>query len=312
VFVFATCYNGLVKKLFSSLFIIILLALIGGVTFAYTIIFTVPRTVISESFATIVNARSFHQDMAVKVVLESPFILTAEGMVATDVESSPNTIGPSRVAVVVNGQSSGFSVGAEIRFINDMLYGQISEFPFLSFLSVSATTSPIGKWYSVSLAELEDYAFRQGVAPAEIAKAKDQLNKFGQTEFLSQVDLWFQNGIFIPSRRANVVRVDGEWKRQYIVTIDKEKLADLVDPKVVADSLKSVTFDPLIVTIGLFDHSLQKITGGIRFANEGSIGAMAGKGAVSFTVSYRDINGPIVVTAPSNATSILEYIEQVM
>ena len=119
------------SKFLPILLIIILLILIGGGAFAYTVVFEAPRAALTKSFATIIGARTFHQETSIKANLESPVAITAEGSVAIDVERGATASAPNRSAIVINGKSGGFSVGAELRFIDDTLYGNIKEFPFL-------------------------------------------------------------------------------------------------------------------------------------------------------------------------------------
>lgn len=314
------------RKFLPALIITILLALIGSGGFAYTVIFEAPRAAITKSFVALAAASSFHQETTVKAALVAPAALSAEGTIVTDVVRAAGGGGGGQTATAISGRSGGFSVGAEIRFLDGTLYGRISEFPLLPLLVGSATGSPIGKWYSVSLGEIERYAAEQGVDSTAIAKVKSQINNFGQENITSQLDSLIQNGILLPGRRPVLIRADGVWARQYTVAIDKEKLAGfisakekeflsdipaaaMVDSPAVADSLKSVTLDPLIVTIGLFDHSLKKIAGGFKFSGENSTPAgVAGRGSASFIIAYRDVNKPIVVAEPENAVSLLEYV----
>lgn len=294
-------------KFLPILLIIIFLILIGGGVFAYTVVFEAPRAAITKSWATITSARSVHQDVTIKATLESPTALTAEGTIATDVERGADTTSPKKVAMTVTGKSGGFSVGAELRFINDTLYGKVNEFPFLSLIAFSATDSPIGKWYSVSLSDLERYAIEQGVPADSIAKAKEQLSKLNVSDPVFQIDTLMQTGVLVPAARASILKVDGVWARQYAVTINKDKLTEFIISKEkelsvpVPDSLKSVTFEPVLVTIGLFDYSLKKITGGIK---------VSGQGPLSFTVTYSNINGAITVSKPDNAISLMDYIQK--
>ncbi|MFH1170452.1 MAG: hypothetical protein V1704_02745 [Candidatus Vogelbacteria bacterium] len=305
------------KKIFFILIIVILLALIGAGVFAYTVVFEAPRTALTESFATITNARSLHQDVAIKVVASSSPAFTAEGTIATDIEQPVS--GGRRTATIISGKSAGFFLSAEARFLDQTLYGKVIEFPLLSLLDFSTSTNPLGKWYSVSLGEVEsfmtEYGTKYGVELTDIAKVKDQINKIGQTEGTPQFDTLIEKGVLVFGSRATLAQAGGDWARQYTVTIDKAKLASWVaeqestlslpmtvpvDPQALTESLKSITFDPIVVTIGLFDHSLKKITGGFKISG----------GAVSFVVTYRDIDGAITVVKPNNAIPIMQYINQ--
>ena len=291
------------KKIFFILIIVILLALIGGGVFAYTVVFEAPRVALTESFAAITKARSFHQDVAIKVAVDSPTTFTAEGTIATDIEQPAS--GGRRTATIISGKSAGFFVSAEARFLDQTLYGKVIEFPLLPLLDFSTSTNPLGKWYSVSLNDVESFMAEQGADPADIAKVKDQINKIGQTEAISQLDALIEKGILVFGSRATVAQVGDTWARQYAVTIDKDKLASWlaeIDPRASIEALKSATFDPVIVTVGLFDYSLKKITGGFKISG----------GSVSFVVTYRDINGSITVAKPNNAIPLMQYVEQSM
>jgi hypothetical protein len=295
------------KKIFLILIIVIILALIGGGVFAYTVVFEAPRAALTESFATITTAQSFHQDVAIKVVTDSPTAFTAEGTIATDIEQLAS--GERRMATIITGKSAGFFVSAEVRFLDQTLYGKVIEFPLLSLLDLSTSTStnPLGKWFSVSLGDIESFMTEQGADPADIAKVKEQINKISQTEGAPQFSELIEKGVLVFGGRATVAKVGVDWTRQYTVTIDKDKLASWlaeIDPRTPTESLKSITFDPIIITIGLFDPSLKKIAGGIK--------GMVGSGTVSFTVTYRDINGSITVAKPNNAIPLVQYIKQSM
>lgn len=312
------------RKIFLVLVAIILLALTGLGVFAYTVIFEPPREAMTESFRAIATARSFHQDMAIKVVMDSPSMFTAEVTVATDVEQP--AAGSRRIATVVTGKSAGFSAGFEIRSLDETLYGKVIEFPFLFLLDSVASTSPIGKWFSVSFSEIESYALKQSIDLADIAKVKEQISKIGQTKGPSQSNELIEQGVFVFGHRATLVRVDGGWVRQYTMTIDKDKLTSWLteidsDLPIITDSLKTITFDPMVVTMDLFNHSLKSITGGIGFPGfemssdttdspDEPMARVGGKGVVSYIITYRDINGPITVTKPANAAPLIEYLEQ--
>ena len=321
------------RKFLPVLIAIVLLVFVAAGVFAYTVIFEAPRAALTKSLAAITGARAVHQDVAIKVALESPTNLTAEGTVATDVVQSSAVSGLSRVAIAVNGKSGGFSVNVEARFIDDTLYGKVNEFPFLPLIASYATDSPVGKWYSVSLGDLEGYAAEQGVSPESIAKVKAQLSQsqFGKFDSIAQSDILIQSGVIVPGGRASILRVDGAWSRQYTVTVNKDRLTEFIankekefsanvpmagvaDSQSVVDSLKSATFDPVIVTIGLFDHSLKKIAGGVKVSANRPANSMlpATKGSLSFVITYRDINGPITVAKPNNAISLMEYVKKAM
>src|SRR3989344_9186995 len=239
----------MIKKIFLILVVVVLLALIGGGVFAYTVVFEAPRPALTESFATITNARSFHQDVAIKIVVDSPMAFTAEGTIATDLEQPAS--GERRTATIITGQSAGFFVSAEARFLDQTLYGKVIEFPLLALLDFSTSTNPLGKWYSVSLGEVESFMVEQGADPADIAKVKEQINKIGQTDGALQFSKLIEKGVLVFGSRATVTQVGDDWARQYIVTIDRDKLASWlaeIDPRVPTDSLKSIIFDPVIVT----------------------------------------------------------------
>lgn len=292
------------------LIIIILLALIGGGIFAYTVVFEAPLTAVTRSLTTITGARSFHQDMTIKAAFKSSL---AEGVISTDMEQP--TTGPRRIATVVSGKSAGFTLATEIRFLDDTVYGKVTEFPLLSLIASSATNSPIGHWYSVSLKEIEQYVIKQGVDSADITKVRKQVGKFGEAGPISQIDTLIQGGVLVFDQQASLTRVNGKWGRQYTVAIDKNKLTTFITDKekefsLISGSLKTITFDPVVVTMGLFDYSLKSITGGIRFSDSETTTSLIGPWSVSFAITYRDINGPIMVAKPDNSASLIGYIEQ--
>ncbi|MEK7621955.1 MAG: hypothetical protein AAB415_02135 [Patescibacteria group bacterium] len=310
------------KKPFYFLLVIIFLALIAGGALAYTTIFEASQSAITESFTMLTNARALHQDVAIKATLTSPIELVAEGNIAMDIEQGAT--GPRRMATTVTGKASGFSAGFELRFLDETLYGKVDEFPFLSFLfpASASSSSPIGRWFSVTIGEIEEFSVKQGIGHEDIAKFRTQFEKIGESNAVGQVDSLFdsliQSGALMVGKRAALARVAGAWVRQYTMAIDKDKLAafmlekgkellltDLgggIPPKEITDSLEMITFDPIIVTMNLFNGSIRSIVGGVELASN----------RVSFVVTYRDINGPITVTKPANATPLIPYIEQSM
>ncbi len=285
------------RKLLSFLVLIISLGIIGGGVLAYFTIFESPQSAIAKSLNLIAKANSFRQEMLFKSTM-------GEATISTDTET--DSAGKRRVAMVINGKSQGFSVGAEIRFLDEVLYGRVNEFPLLAMMFSSANTNPIGRWYQVSIEELLQYAEKQGAKPADITKAREQINKFSQSDSISAINQLVESGVFAFGKRGSLVRVDGEWSLQYQVAVDKEKLKTLADSSTPLQSFptegfQALNFEPIIITTSLFGHKLKKIEGGLK---------VSGLDSATFTITYRDVGGSIKVEKPEGATPLLDLIDQ--
>lgn len=295
------------RKIFHFFVIIILLVLIGGGVGAYFVIFESPRAVLTRSFDTLTQAKSFHQDVELKTTMEAPMRFNAEALVASDFVRGDD--GKGRLAITLtskgNGGGIGYSAEVEGRFLDDTIYGRINEFPFLDLFLSGSEESPIGKWFSISFDELEQFALEQGASTTDITKIKRQIEKLGEPQ-ISRVDTMIEAGVLVPGKRADITKVNGVWGRQYTFFVDRDKLATWAleeggsdFPPEALESFKAFTFNPIKINVGLFDDSIQQISGGV-----------AGKMNLTFTATYRDVGGDITVTKPDNAKSLIEYLEE--
>lgn len=293
--------------------LIILIILCAGAYAAYAFVI-VPDKALPKALATLSDPKKFHASLQVSAVSSDANISGASLSVAGDADWSSGSL---RDQTSLEVKSPSFPLSAEVRYLDDVLYGRITNIPPAYTQYLSAIT---GKWYSLSMGAVK--------ALAETYHATSSLSAKINAPADIYADL-VSKGILSGQRFLGFGQEGGELVRRYAVSVDKDAIAraavssasasakyagqSLADMEQEArQELSRVEFAPLFISVGLGSGSLRSVSEDIAIASSTAGGYSFPGAVVSYRFSYGDFPAGLVITAPSGATSLDPLIQQAL
>ncbi len=296
------------NKWFAGISIAILLLLAGLIYGTYALIIS-PSRAIPTAFSSINSLSKKHVGFLVTLDSDDPQMSSLSFSVTSDIDkANPNsTETQSRVYL----ESKGISVAGDFVLVNGVIYGQLTNLPDML---VKPLSKYMNHWYSLTVDVIK-----------RLAKIDDaSLNAVSQQGLSSISGIYerlYLEGVFKNANFAGFTSYNGKLVRRYSVDIDKDTLAVLVSKfasnknspdstlvnegvSSVSNSLSSMEFRPVIITVDLLSGSLEEIKLETHMSIPATRFTPATDGVVRFILTYGPVEDGKVISAPQDAESL--------
>ncbi len=223
-------------------------------------------------------------------------------------------------ASTVAGQSdltasaSGYSVGAEMRVVNNVLYGELTSAPAAYDAMLAAYKN---KWFSISLDALKSYASSTvgsyNVDPmgmhASVADLYSKLLDAGVITAPALQGVGFSGGSLV---KTYTFSINKDSLAKYIADTMSAQMGSSTESSVmtrayVVGALSTVDFSPITVTADFWSGSLRSFAVDVNVSAPATSYTPATSATTHVNGTYDPSATSFTITAPSGATSLDSY-----
>jgi len=280
------------------------LILFAGIYSVYAFVLS-PKVALPSAIAKIDNAKFIHSGIKFTLSSSNASLAGTSLSVVNDIDRS--VAGNTQFGSTIDVINPYASASAEIKFVDNVLYGRIVSVPN----AYARYVSSIGNgWYSVSLDNLRDTAMQNGITlPEQVV---------GDSNIASVYEQILASGILKNQKFTGITKYNDAYVRQYSMEVDKDVLLSKVKStsmtgvgnayvsgieSLVKQQLDSVVISPVIISVDLFSGSLRGVDTGIFASPDIGDGYMKDIG-ILLSWTYDDSILSLAISAPQNAKSL--------
>lgn len=284
-----------------AVILIVLIVILGGALAAYALVLD-PAKALPKAFSLNDLPPKYEATLLMAASSDQPGF---RGYTITVAHDADNSSGSPASRTDINLDADFLSAGVELRYVNDVLYAEVTKVPaqYEAYASSFA-----GHWYSVS-----------GQTLRSLYRKTDSIVK---TPAGRQVGGWYSeltlDGILRQPSLSGFGMDGGVPVRIYSVSVDKDALESLVASStsliagradISSKSLDAISFSPVIVTIDLLSGDLRSVSVSVNAPAATAAGAARANVTVSLRLTMGDFPAGLSVTAPRAAVSLDDYLK---
>lgn len=299
------------KMIIAIVFLVIVAGGVGAYA-GYTYMFSPDRSIL-PAIGKIDSAKLIHS--GVKISLDSSDLMFngSSLSVATDVDRSFDSSESVKAGVAVDLVNPSLSASAELRFIDNVIYGRISKFPALYASYLSGVGN---KWYSISLDTIKTAGASYGVA-----STTSQIKPVSPSEVYNRL---VSASVLKDQKLVGIKSYSGSYVRQYSITIDKNALAKLTDSvpsigqqnayeeqaKALAkEQMNQIVISPILINLDLWSGSLRSIETSISYSPTAK-DPVAKAMTIKLLLTYDDSMKSLSIDIPEGVMAMDSYVKE--
>jgi hypothetical protein len=319
------------KKIIIGFICLVILGLGGGGAYAYyTGYFVSPEKVSTQAFTAMKDTKSVSFDSTLTIDASDMKDMIPAGlsdkatMVIKGSYDLSNTDVP-KFQGDVDMQSGMFSTAFAIRFLNNILYGELTKLRIPDVPLPVDMNQYVNKWYSFDYTSIKDSPFAESIPTGDV---QSLMLTFTPEQKL-KIEEMYKNAHLIKNvQKLKMEKIDGVYSYHFSFELDQEGVkkyfidvmnfmgsVDTQDSQNVFKEIETEQFDRLLSTvhnfsgevwIGRSDNLLRKLAFSFDIQDKD---LLPGALKFSYVSSYTDWNKPIDIQAPAESIDIKSLLE---